>query len=58
MAWASREEQETVQAGSGGFLVDDWMNATRVSQRRGTKFGVRLALRQKNHQAHQPASTL
>jgi len=30
------------------------MNATRVSQRHGAKFGGRLALRQKNHPAHQP----
>lgn len=30
------------------------MNATRVSQHRGAKFGGRLASRQKNHPAHQP----
>lgn len=54
-ARVSRKEQETVQA-AGGFLVDDWMNATRVSQRRDAKFGGRrLASRQKNHPAHQPA---
>lgn len=47
---------ETMQATD--FLVGDWMNATRVSQRRGAKFGGRLASLQKNHPAHQPASIL
>ena len=49
-------QRETMQA--AGFLVGDWMNATRVSQRRGAKFGGRLASIQKNHPAHQPASIL
>lgn len=53
---ASAVQTETMQA--AGFLVGDWMNATRVSQRRGAKFGGRLASFQKNHPAHQPASIL